>query len=230
MTVVDRESGWEYDLVQGRARSRPGAGRSSSRWGGRTRLDGPGNGSGATASGFGNLAGIIRAPELARGRDPARSVHGDPVQLRHTVFPATGGAGSRLLADGRTPPRWARASSSRCRTLRSTRCGVPAWKKTILRAMARYGMYFGDTGSGGWGIQMESGATYTSFGLPDALRHLRELRRGVPAYGGDYVFDIGQRDRLALAAARHRSVRGARRLLIAASIRSATASHVNRSR
>ena len=67
---------------------------------------------------------------------------------------------------------------------------VPAWKKTILRAMARYGMYFGDTGSGGWGIQMESGATYTSFGLPDALVTFARAA-GVPGDGDDYVFDVG---------------------------------------
>jgi hypothetical protein len=67
---------------------------------------------------------------------------------------------------------------------------VPGWKKTILRAMARYGMYFGDTGSGGWGIQMESGATYTSFGRPDALAMFaREV--GAPAWDGNRVFDIG---------------------------------------
>ena len=33
--------------------------------------------------------------------------------------------------------------------------------------MAHYGMYVGDTGGGGWGIQFESGSSYTSFGQPD---------------------------------------------------------------
>jgi hypothetical protein len=44
---------------------------------------------------------------------------------------------------------------------------APAWQKTILRAMARYGLYVGDTGGNGWGIGVESGASETSFGLPD---------------------------------------------------------------
>jgi hypothetical protein len=33
--------------------------------------------------------------------------------------------------------------------------------------MAHYGLFFGDTGSSGWAIQMESGSTYTSFGAED---------------------------------------------------------------
>jgi hypothetical protein len=41
----------------------------------------------------------------------------------------------------------------------------PAWQKTILRAMARYGLYVGDTGGGF--LKLESGSSYTSFGLPD---------------------------------------------------------------
>ena len=44
---------------------------------------------------------------------------------------------------------------------------VPAWQKTILRAMARYGLYVGDTGGGGWGVQFESGSSFTSFGQAD---------------------------------------------------------------
>ena len=65
---------------------------------------------------------------------------------------------------------------------------VPPWKKTILRAMAEYGMYMGDTG-GQWGVAFESGATYTSFGLEDEMvRFARE--NGVPERGGRYVFNI----------------------------------------
>jgi hypothetical protein len=56
--------------------------------------------------------------------------------------------------------------------------------------MARYGMYFGDTGSGGWGLQMESGASYTSFGFEDALvTFARSV--GAPSYEGMRVFDVG---------------------------------------
>jgi hypothetical protein len=43
----------------------------------------------------------------------------------------------------------------------------PEWQKTILRALAHYGAYVGDTGGGGWGFMFESGSSFTSFGLPD---------------------------------------------------------------
>jgi hypothetical protein len=57
---------------------------------------------------------------------------------------------------------------------------VPAWKKTILRAMATYGMYVGDTGGGSWGIQMESGSTFTSFGVPDPLVAFAQANGWIP--------------------------------------------------
>ena len=44
---------------------------------------------------------------------------------------------------------------------------APDWQKTILRAMAHYGMFVGDTGGSPWGVQFESGSTYTSFGQAD---------------------------------------------------------------
>ena len=66
---------------------------------------------------------------------------------------------------------------------------LPAWKKTILRAMAEYGMYFGDTGGGGFGLQFESGSTYTSFGDEDAMVTFA-AQNAVPLYQGKYIFDL----------------------------------------
>jgi hypothetical protein len=63
---------------------------------------------------------------------------------------------------------------------------VPAWEKTILRAMARYGMFLGDTGGYAWGIQLESGSTYTSFGRPDPLVAFAR-KAGWRQSGGRYV-------------------------------------------
>ena len=141
-------------------------------------------------SGFGNLAGIIRASELAAGEIRHALFMVIKCSSGTTVYPATGGAGSRCSNAGGAAPMGARfqldMSDAEIGSLH-----VPAWKKTILRAMARYGMYFGDTGSGGWGIQMESGATYTSFGLPGRARRRSRARPACRAAGGDYVFDVG---------------------------------------
>ena len=48
---------------------------------------------------------------------------------------------------------------------------VPDFRKTVLRAMARYGMYVTDTG-GSWGLIKESGLVTTSYGLPDRWMQL----------------------------------------------------------
>ena len=111
MTVIT-PSGWEYDFW--RVESKPrGGGTLVSSWGGRTRIDGDGRRSGGTASGFGNVAGIIRASELEFGR------------INHALFMTAGatqavGCIPRSRAEGRAgqvtvvaPRRWACACSSR---------------------------------------------------------------------------------------------------------------------
>ena len=67
LTVVDQDSGWEYDFWQVRRKPR-GGGRLVISWGGRTRIEGDGLGSDANAAHYGSLAGIIRAEEMRRGR------------------------------------------------------------------------------------------------------------------------------------------------------------------
>ncbi|HYV14547.1 MAG TPA: hypothetical protein VE972_00825, partial [Conexibacter sp.] len=66
---------------------------------------------------------------------------------------------------------------------------VPAWKKTILTALAHYGGYVGDTGGPGFGLQFESSATYTVFGLADPLVAFAQ-QNGISSSGGIYVFDV----------------------------------------
>jgi hypothetical protein len=189
LTVVDQASGWEYDLYK--VRSKPaGGGVLEFRWGGRTRIDGDGRGSDATAARFGNLAGMIRAQEM----DTARIAHA--LFMNATcdsgtyVYPAqkTGRPCSAIgLPNTDAPPMGARLQL----TLTPEQINalpVPQWKKTILRAMSEYGMYMGDTG-GQFGISFESGSTYTSFGVEDQMvRFARE--NNVPTYNGHYVFNI----------------------------------------
>jgi hypothetical protein len=72
---------------------------------------------------------------------------------------------------------------------RIARLRVPAWKRAVLRAMARYGMFVGDVGGVQFGM-LESGSTYTSFGREDAMvTYARDA--GVPRHGDHYLFDIG---------------------------------------
>jgi hypothetical protein len=191
MTVVDQASGWEYDLYKVRSKSN---GRLTIRFGGRTRIDGDGRGSDATAARFGNLAGIIRAQEMAAGRiDHALFMVVECDNGRY-VYPAM--KSGRSCSDmGRSnsgaPPMGAHfqldMSDSKIQSL-----GLPRWKETILEAMAHYGMYVGDTGTDSWGVQLESGQTYTSFGREDAMVAWARSA-GVPDYHGHFVMNLADR-------------------------------------
>ena len=186
LTVIDQASGWEYDFWQVRSKPATG-GQLTISWGGRTRIDGDGLNSNATAAHYGGAAGVIRAQEMEAG------------DIRHalflvlrcsagtTVYPA-GGTGARCPDVTDAPPMGTRFQLAMSDT-QIAALNVPAWKKTILRAMARYGMYFGDTGGSGFNFQFESGSTYTSFGYEEAMLSFAR-RVGVPIYGGKAVFNI----------------------------------------
>ena len=162
MTVVDQASGWEYDFWQVRRKPR-GGGRLLISWGGRTRIDGDGLGSDANAAHYGSLAGIIRAEEMRRGRIDHALFMLVRCDSGRKVYPARG-LGLRVRQLAGAPSQGTRfqldLSPAEIDALR-----MPDWKKTILRAMAEYGLYVGDTTGGTpWNIWFESGATYTSFG------------------------------------------------------------------
>jgi hypothetical protein len=181
LTVITR-SGWEYDLW--RVQSKPrGGGTLVFSWGGRTRIDGNGLRSGATASGFGNAAGIVRAGELESGRINHALFMIARCDSGGWVYPAVK-SGSSCAQRAGAPPMGARLqlamSSAEIDAL-----AVPRWKKTILRAMARYGLYLGDTGGGAWGIHLESGSSFTSFGRSDPLVAFAR-KSGWRSYGGRY--------------------------------------------
>ncbi len=201
MTIVTSE-GWEYDLW--RAQVLPaGGGTLSFAWGGRTRIDGSGLGSGGTASGFGNLAGMIRAPELAAGKInhalfiTIRCASGNTsfgnamvagTETSSYVYPATSGGSTCPASETNAPPLGAHfmlaMSEAQIQAL-----AVPIWKKAILTALAHYGGYAGDTGGPGFGFMFESSTSYTALGLPDPLTTLGQ-QDGLPTWEGRYVYNI----------------------------------------
>lgn len=191
LTVSDQQTGWEYDMWA--VKSKPtGGGTLVTAWGGRTRLDGNGLGSAAVAASYGSLAGELRAPELGAGEighalfmyvrcDSGRVVypavhHGLPCSddgLSNADAPAMG---QRFQLD---------MSGAEIDAL-----AVPAWKKTILRAMARYGMFVGDTG-GSWGIKEEGGLMYTSLGYSDPwVKLAKHFHVPYNARDGLWIFDL----------------------------------------
>jgi len=203
MTVVEPD-GWEYDFWQ--VQSKPaGGGTMTFNGGGRTRIDGDGRGSYGTASGFGNLAGMIRAQELAAGhidhalfivvKCTAKSTgFGFGTQPSSQswdgsfVYPATHPATACSTDSPNLPPAGARfqlaMSDSQIAAL-----AVPAWKKTILTALAHYGGYVGDTGGSGFNFMFEDSTMYTSLGDADPLAAFARAN-GVPTWNGQYVFNM----------------------------------------
>ena len=203
MTIVTPD-GWEYDLWQ--AEPKPaGGGTLTFSLGGRTRIDGSGLNSAATASNFGNLAGVIRAQELAAGRiDHAlfvvlKCTSGDtsfgygtdpgPYDQAAFVYPASHGGGSCSSADNAsTPPMGARLQLAMS-DAQIDALAVPDWKQTILKALAHYGGYVGDTGGPGFGLMFESSTMYTVFGETDPLVAFAQ-RNGISPRGNLYPFDM----------------------------------------
>jgi hypothetical protein len=186
LAVVDQESGWEYDFWQ--VRSKPaGGGRLVVSWGGRTRIDGDGLGSNATAAQFGLLAGVIRAQELEAGVIDHALFGVVKCSSGRAVWPAAG-TGSRC-ADPADAPALGTRFQLALSDAQIEALAVPAWKRTILRAMARYGVIVGDTGGSGFNLQFESGTSYTSFGYEDPLVAFAR-RYDLPRYQGKYVFNL----------------------------------------
>lgn len=201
MTIVTPE-GWEYDLWQAQPLPQGGGTLTFSN-GGRTRIDGSGTGSGGTAAGFGNLAGMIRAPELAAGhinhalfivlkcaaQGTSFGYGTTPTSYGSSfVYPANHGGTSCGSSNTSMPPLGARFTLAMSPAQISA-LPVPSWKKTILTALAEYGGYVGDTGGPGFGLMLESSTSYTALGVPDPLVAFAKAN-GLPKWEGNYVFNV----------------------------------------
>ena len=203
MSVVDQDAGWEYGFWETEPRSTSGG----TLWighGGRTRIGTPdamGIGTSSvpnavTAAHFGLSAGVIRPEELAAGEIDHALFMAVKCTNGKFVWPARGPGVGRTCESMGLPNENAPAlgqhfyldmTASQIKAL-----AVPAWKKTILRAMAEYGMFVGDTGSSylGYGIVVQSGSSYTSFGQPDPWVGLAKSYGISSSSDGKYYFDL----------------------------------------
>lgn len=171
LTVIDQTGNWEYDFWQVKSKT---SGRIEISWGGMTRIgtpDADGLGSNATAGNYGALAGLIRAQELAAGRIDHALFMSVKCASGQKVFPSQGTGLKCSSGAGSAPTMGSRffldMSEAEIEAL-----NAPRLKKTILHAMAEYGMYVGDTGARPWAVAVESGTSYTSFGQDDPLERM----------------------------------------------------------
>jgi len=198
LAVIDPLSGWEYDFWQ--VASKPVAGGTLKvSWGGRTAIgtaDADGLDSNATAAHFGLAAGVIRPEELAAGEINHALFMVSNCTNGRSVAPAGSGTGrscSSIGLSNTNAPAMGQHFVLDMSHAEINSLDAPAWQKTILRAMADYGLYVGDTGGGF--VKLQSGASYTSFGLPDPWMKLgRDL--GVDSWESSstgttkYLFDM----------------------------------------
>ncbi|HEX6420792.1 MAG TPA: hypothetical protein VFZ77_19975 [Acidimicrobiales bacterium] len=190
MAVLDQDAGIEYDFWEAGPLP-PGGGTLWVGWGGLTDIRGDGLGAGATAAKFGLLAGVIRAPEMRAGRIDHALFMTVACTAPSFVYPAQGLAAT--CDDGAPAPAvgqhvWLDMSDDEIAAL-----DVPGWKRTILRALATYGAFVGDTGGNeAFGLHLESGSTFTSFGVEDPMvEFARAQDAGVSHRDGRYHFDLG---------------------------------------
>ena len=194
--VIDRRRQWEYDFWQAQDRSKRGGPLHVS-YGGRTRIGKRGStglGSAATAAEFATSAGVIRPEELRSGRIDHALFMVVKCTNGRSVYPAkgpnTGRNCSELGLSNKHAPALGQHFYLDMSKRRIAALPVPKWKKTILRAMADYGMFVGDTGGNGWGLELWSGLSY-----PGKDPWVKLGRRyGLPSFesGGStrYVFDL----------------------------------------
>jgi len=187
LTVIDQLSGTEYDFWQVIAKP-AGGGVLQVSWGGSTSINGDGLGSDATAARFGTAGGLLREEELAAGHINHALFIAVNCDSGSWVYPATKG-GSPCSDPTNAPPEGTRFQLAMS-DAQIDALNVPAWKKTILTAMAHYGLIVGDTG-GSWQIQSESGVQYTSMAQPDKWVGFAK-KVGAPYYSpdNDYVLNL----------------------------------------
>ena len=155
-------------------------------------IDGDGLNSAATASRFGNLAGRIRAQEMEVGQINHAFFMAASTTATNAVYPAAKSDGNNDPAAG-YPPMGTRFQ---LQITDAELARFPPWKQTILRAFRDYGGYLGDTTGSPWTYPaLESGSSYTSFGLEDrmvtfARQAMQEGQDGISYSGGAYYMDV----------------------------------------
>jgi hypothetical protein len=174
MAVIDQANGWEYDFFQVR-RKPNGGGRLVTSWGGRTRIgtpDATGLGGMGTASSYGLLAGVIRAPEAASLEIDHALFMFVKCTSGKVVYPAkgTGQLCSQIGGSNQHAPAMGTHFQLDMTDAEIDALGAPPLQTAVLRAMAHYGLYVGDTGGDPWNILFESDATYTNVGRAAQVR------------------------------------------------------------
>jgi hypothetical protein len=164
--IVDPQTNTEYDLWAS-AKPKPGGGVLRIGWGGTGPTTGLGiNVFGATASGFALTIGIVRAADINAGNIPHALQMAIPCAA-NGVYPAAVESDLQCPS-GPIPPYYGMRMQLDMTDAEIQALNAPAYVKTLYTALAHYGAFVSDTGTGdSIGFQTESGLTYTQLGLAD---------------------------------------------------------------
>jgi hypothetical protein len=184
MTILDQADNLEYDFMHA---SWSADHKTLDVWAGAAIPSGPnlgsGLGGGGTAAGIATLAGLITEPELASGTINHALAINVPCS-NGAVYPAQGANGlacSRMQGQNGTgsPAPLGTLFQLNMTDAQIADSGAPAWQKTIMSAMAHYGMYVNDTdGINEIELEAESDISYTSLGGPSLLNNFIKARGG----------------------------------------------------
>jgi hypothetical protein len=152
LAIIDQSTGCFYEFL---AAGRNADGTLHADWGNRGLLTDSGvqpGGQSTRASGFANLAGLIRPEELQAGVINHALVFGYPyTKAGGPVLPATKSDGRAATENARPAGSLAIPEGARVQldpSLDLNSLGLTPWQKTIARALQVYGMYLGDTSGG----------------------------------------------------------------------------------
>ena len=182
MTVVEQTTGREYDFWQA---TKPEKGEMFISGGNWIPI---GNNSGTGLGGFGEaaylglLGGIVRAQELSAGKIEHALVTTVKCVQQHDVWPAPESKiGDAICPLEKPGPHFGTLLQLSMTDAEIAASGAPSWQQTIMKAMARYGVYVVDTG-GRREKQMrlltEDDVSFTSFGYAGKMAEFVKSQGG----------------------------------------------------
>ncbi len=185
MAIIDPATGTEYDLW-GSCQPSGTGGDLEIGWGGIGHITGSNMDQGiltygAAQSGFALTIGIVRSADIAAGTIPHALQMAIPCAA-DGVYPASVPSDQYCPSGTQNSPYYGMRVQLNMTDAQIEALNVPEYAKPILIALAHYGAFICDTGTGDeMELKTESGLTYTRLGLPDPWASLA-LQYGIQPY------------------------------------------------
>lgn len=171
MAIIDSTTGTEYDMW-GACQPSGTGGDLEIGWGGSGHVSGPNMDQGiltygAAQSGFALTIGVVRSADINAGSIPHALQMAIPC-ASDGVYPASVTSDQYCPTGTQSPPYYGMRVQLNMTDAEIDALNVPGYAKPVLIALAHYGAFVCDTGTGNeMELKTESGLTYTQLGLAD---------------------------------------------------------------